>query len=100
MSIIYHITTKNEFEIAKAKGFYEAESLAIEGFIHCSKAEQVEGVLSRYFKNKTNLVKLVLDSEKIDSKLIYEYSPSVQEEFPHIYGKINLNSIIDVVELN
>lgn len=98
--IIYHVTTKQEWNAALQNGFYEAPSLAAEGFIHCSKAEQVVGVLKRYFKVQTNLVKLVIDVNKLTSKLQYDFSPSVNEKFPHVYGTINVEAVIDIVELN
>ena len=50
--MIYHVVTKINWQKALQQGFYEAESLALEGFIHTSKAEQVQGVLNRYYKNK------------------------------------------------
>ena len=47
---IYHIVTPEVWEKFKTEDFYEAESLKTEGFIHCSFAEQLEGVLQRYYK--------------------------------------------------
>ena len=99
MENIYHITTSSEWEQAKKDGFYVAASLPIEGFIHCSEAYQVAGVLERYYKNKTDLVKLVIDTSKLVNKLMYELAPSVNQEFPHIYGSINLDAVIDVVKI-
>jgi uncharacterized protein (DUF952 family) len=81
------------------QGFYEAASLHIEGFIHCSKAEQIAGVLERYYKGKTDLVKLVIDTSKLINELVYEVAPSVNQEFPHIYGPINLNAVFEVSEI-
>ncbi|MFY7965061.1 MAG: DUF952 domain-containing protein [Chitinophagaceae bacterium] len=100
MENIYHITTINEWEVAKRDGFYVAASLPIEGFIHCSKAEQVEGVLERYYKGVTGLVKLVIDVSKLNHKLIYELAPSINQEFPHIYGSINIDAVVNVIILN
>ena len=97
MEIIYHITTKIEWQNAQQQGFYEAASLPVEGFIHCSKANQVDGVLERYYKGKTDLVKLVIDTSKLANKLIYELASSVNQEFPHVYGQINLEAIVDVI---
>lgn len=99
MSIIYHITTIPAWTKAVENGFYESPSLPEEGFIHCSQENQVAGVLERYFKDKTNLIKLVIDTDKLISKYIFEWSPSVQDTFPHIYGTINMNAVIDVVQL-
>jgi Uncharacterized protein conserved in bacteria len=98
-TIIYHITAKQEWETALQQGFYEAASLAVEGFIHCSKAEQVAGVLERYFKGRHHLVKLVIDTNKLTSKLQYDFSPSVNEKFPHIYGPVNINAVLSVIDV-
>ncbi|MBV4358522.1 DUF952 domain-containing protein [Pinibacter aurantiacus] len=94
MAIIYHVTTVAAWNAAKEKGSYEDPSLAKEGFIHASEAQQVDGVLKRYFAGKTDLVKLTIDTDKLKSQLVYEWSPSVQEQFPHIYGPINLDAVI------
>ncbi len=100
MSLIYHVTSKQEWNAAKQYGFFEAPSLKIEGFIHCSKAQQVQGVLERYYRGKTDLVKLVIDTTKLVHELKYELAPSSNEEFPHVFGTINLDAVIDVVEIN
>ena len=98
-TIIYHVTTKSEWLTALQNGFYVAPSLQLEGFIHCSKAEQVSGVLERYFNGKTDLVKLVIDTSKLKNKLQFDFSPSVNEEFPHVYGTINVDAVIEVQNL-
>jgi uncharacterized protein (DUF952 family) len=97
--IIYHVTTKGEWEVALSNGFYEAPSLYSEGFIHCSEEHQVEGVLKRYFEGKAPLVKLVIDPEKLNQRLQYDFSPKMNETFPHVYGRINIDAIIETIEL-
>lgn len=96
MAIIYHVTTTEEWNNAQAKGSYEADSLHTEGFIHCSEVNQVKGVLERYFANKKNLVRLSIDTEKLQSALKYELAPSINENFPHIYGPINVDAVVEV----
>jgi uncharacterized protein (DUF952 family) len=96
MAMIYHITSRPEWDSAKEKGSYEATSLKEEGFIHCSQPEQLSGVLDRYFKGKSDLVRLQIDTDKLKSQLIYEWSPSIADTFPHIYGPINLDAVVDV----
>ena len=96
MALIYHITTKDEWEIAVQKGYYAAPGLENEGFIHCCEAEQVNGVLERYYVGKKDLVKLVIDSKKLIPKLKYELAPSVNEHFPHVFGQINLDAVLHV----
>lgn len=100
MAIIYHVTTKEEWTAAQEKGFYTAPSLETEGFIHCSKAEQVQGVLQRYFSGKRNLVKLTITTDKLASPLQYDLAPSINEEFPHVYGPINLEAVTSVEQID
>ena len=96
MPIIYHVTTAAEWKAAQEKGFYEAASLKAEGFIHCSEEHQVAGVLDRYFSGQDNLFKLIIDTSKLTSRYVQEWSPSIRDTFPHIYGPINLEAVIDV----
>jgi uncharacterized protein (DUF952 family) len=97
--MIYHVTNKNTWNAAVKNGFYETPSLKSEGFIHCSGQGQVAGVLDRYYQGQTDLVKLCIDPSKLTNPLIYELAPSVNEEFPHVYGFINLDAVIKVEPL-
>jgi len=99
MPIIYHVTTADNWKEAKAQGYYEHPSLKAEGFIHCSQDHQVAGVLERYFQGQTNLVKLVIDTDKLTSKFVFDWSPSTADTFPHIYGTLNTDAVTDVIPL-
>ena len=97
--MIYHVVTEINWQNAVQQGFYEAGSLALEGFIHTSKAEQVRGVLGRYYEGQKDLLLLHIDETKLTAPLKYELAPSVNEEFPHIYGRLNLDAVIKVESL-
>ena len=99
MPVIYHVTTTEDWNAAKQKGHYEHPSLKDEGFIHCSQDHQLAGVLERYFAGKTGLIKLVIDTDKLNSKFVFDWSPSLADTFPHIYGPINIDAVIDVIAL-
>jgi uncharacterized protein (DUF952 family) len=99
MPIIYHVTTASEWNAAKQKGSYETPSLKDEGFIHCSQDHQVAGVLERYFAGKDSLVKLVIDTDKLRSRFVFDWSPSTQDTFPHVYGPINTDAVIEVIAI-
>ena len=99
MPIIYHVTTAADWKAARQKGFYDHPSLTDEGFIHCSQEHQVAGVLERYFTGKTDLVKLVIDTDKLDCKFVFDWSPSTADTFPHVYGTINTDAVINIVEI-
>jgi uncharacterized protein (DUF952 family) len=98
--MIYHVVTNQNWESAQQQGFYAAESLALEGFIHCSTTHQVKGVLERYYKDVPNLLLLYIDETKLTAPLKYELAPSVNEEFPHIFGQLNLDAVVEVEKLN
>ncbi|MCR6719539.1 MAG: DUF952 domain-containing protein [Chitinophagaceae bacterium] len=99
MPIIYHITTAEAWNNALASGQYEAPSLKEEGFIHCSEAYQVHNILQRYFAGQNNLVKLIIDTGKLENQYVQEWSPTVKDTFPHIYGTINTSAVIAVEPL-
>ncbi len=97
--LIYHIVLPSVWEGFKDKPFYEAESLAAEGFIHCSYANQLEAVLKRYYENAGSVMILSIDTQKLTSEMVEE--PSTNNEiYPHIYGPINIDAITDVAERN
>ena len=99
MPVIYHVCTSGDWEAARQHGEYIHPSLAAEGFIHCSQEHQVAGVLDRYFTDQSNLLKLVIDTGLLTSRFVFDWSPSTQDTFPHIYGPINLDSVTAVLEV-
>jgi uncharacterized protein (DUF952 family) len=96
--VIYHLTTLKEWEDAQDKGVYEAPSLAREGFLHCSTDEQLDGVIEKHFKQHENLVKLIIDPNRLTQKL--QYDKVQDQEFPHIYGPLNLEAVTQIVFLD
>ncbi len=91
--LIYHIVTPEVWENFKDRDFYEATSLHTEGFIHCSFAGQLEAVLQRYYRDAEEVLILEIETEKLTSKFVEE--PSTNNEiYPHIYGKINREAIV------
>lgn len=97
--MIYHVINKTSWQEALQQGFYEAPSLATEGFIHLSTKDQVAGVLQRYYQNQTDLLLLQVDESKLTAELKYEIAPSVNELFPHLFGRLNLNAVTAVTEI-
>lgn len=96
--MIYHIVSESEWESAQANHKYEADSLKSEGFIHCSKKDQVAVVAKDLFDGRDDLLLLAIDEAKLNSPVKYE--PNSQgEKFPHIYGPINLEAVVGVQPL-
>ena len=105
--MIFHITSRAAWTEAQANGEYTAPSLAAEGFIHCSTLSEVLPVANSYYPGQTGLVLLVIEPTLLSSALKWEGPsggtppPGVAqgEQFPHVYGPINLNAVVKVVEL-
>jgi uncharacterized protein (DUF952 family) len=97
--MIFHVTDKESWDKAMLNDSYINPSLELEGFIHMSTRSQVAGVLERYFKNSKNLLLLHVDEQLLKAEIRYELSPSLQEEFPHVYGAINLDAVVNVESL-
>lgn len=94
---IYHIVLPAAWEEQKANELYEASSLATEGFIHCSYAGQLEAVQERYYSGVEKVLLLTIDPARLTSELVAEPSTG-GEIYPHIYGKINRDSIVEITE--
>lgn len=91
--MIFHITTKNQWESATTTGWIEADSLATEGFIHMCYPNQLDGVLSRHFSGKYDLIKLTLNLDVIKDMIKVEFSAGLNDSFPHCFGKIPIAAV-------
>jgi len=104
--MIFHITPRTEWEAAQAKGEYVADSLQLEGFIHCSTLAQVMPVAEKFYKGHIGLVLLMIEPTLLSSDLKWEAPsggtppPGVPEgdQFPHVYGPINLDAVVSVLD--
>lgn len=91
---IYHIVLPEVWEEIKNIPLYSAPSLLSDGFIHCSYDHQIDGVLERYYSGHSEVVIMTIDTDLLGSRLVAE--PSTNDEvYPHIYGPINLHSVVD-----
>jgi uncharacterized protein (DUF952 family) len=93
--MIYHIATQADWKLAQEKGFYQPLAFAKEGFIHACKEEQIAGVFDRYFKNQQKLIVLHIEERKLIPPHTFVFSAVTNDEFPHIFGHLNLDAVID-----
>ena len=110
--MIYHITTRSEWQAAQKAGTYSTPSLQTEGFIHNSTAAQVVNVGNAFYHNVQDCVLLCIDETKVLSSIKWEppAHPSLnnrvplesehgsEQLFPHIYGTLNLDAVLRVVD--
>jgi uncharacterized protein (DUF952 family) len=97
--LIIHITTEEAWADAKAHGNYTADSLASEGFIHCSEPRQVAWVANQRFRGRSDLVLLHIDPACLQAPVRYENLEGGRELFPHVYGPVPVSAVVNVTRL-
>jgi uncharacterized protein (DUF952 family) len=98
MAIIFHITSRKAWNSAAAEGTYQPEMFPVDGFIHCSTRDQVVQVANIRFRGHSGLVLLSIDTDKVTAEIIYENLEGGLQFFPHIYGELNLDAVVQVAE--
>lgn len=94
---ILHITTSDAWAEAQQQGQYTADSLAEEGFIHCSTPAQVVYVANERFRGRVDLILLLITASRVHASIIYEDCYETGQPFPHIYGPLNLDAVAEVL---
>jgi uncharacterized protein (DUF952 family) len=102
--IIYHIATAGDWYRAVKEGEYTTSSLgrtlAEVGFLHASSAGQVNWVANSFYQGVADeLMLLVIDTARLASPLRYEDVPGWDEPFPHIYGPLNPDAVLEAMPL-
>jgi len=97
MNIILHITKREQWKEAQSTKIYRGDTLDSEGFIHCSTPQQVIKVANNFFRYQTGLVILCIESEKVEPEIRYE-GLDAGEQFPHIYGALNIRAVVRVLD--
>jgi uncharacterized protein (DUF952 family) len=98
MRIIYHLVLRRVWDENPDQP-YRADSLASEGFIHCSFATQVAAAANRFYADAGDLLLLHINTERLSSPLREEES-GTGEIFPHIYGPLNRDAVVKVETLS
>ncbi|MCU1360684.1 MAG: hypothetical protein JWN99_1973 [Ilumatobacteraceae bacterium] len=102
--MIFHIADRDRWLASLAEGRYTASTiereLADEGFIHLSTSEQVAGVLQRFYVGVPNLVLLHVDEALLTAPLVYEQLGDAPAPFPHLYGPLNTDAVVQVEDLD
>lgn len=104
MGRIFHIATEADWQGALQAGRYTTSTLgrtlADEGFIHASRGDQWQQVRRHHYAGVTEpLVLLVIDTDLLEVPVIAESVPGSEESFPHVYGPLNLNAVVQAVPL-
>ena len=97
---VFHLAEADTWGEALRTGTYTQSTLGLtleqQGFVHCSSADQVAGVLGRFYASyDRDLVLLTLDPSRLASPLVWEVgNPATGEEFPHLYGPVTPDAVV------
>jgi uncharacterized protein (DUF952 family) len=103
---IVHLTTRDAWLAARQTGIYTTPSLDSEGFIHCSRPDQIVKVANVFYTGQSGLVLLVIEPSRMTSPLKWEPpahpapgpAPVTGDLFPHLYGPLNLDAVTSVLD--
>jgi uncharacterized protein (DUF952 family) len=96
---VYKILAEAAFVAAKSEGrFLGTGDDLRDGFIHLSAAHQLAGTLAKHFRGQEDLLLLTLDADRLGPALKWEPSRD-GEDFPHLYGPLDLAAIVKVAAL-
>jgi uncharacterized protein (DUF952 family) len=99
---LFHLVDRDTWAASVAEGALtestRGRTLADEGFIHCSLAHQVETVANLFYGGVDGLLLLTIDPERVTAPIRYDPAEN-GEEFPHIYGPLNIDAVVDVADI-
>jgi uncharacterized protein (DUF952 family) len=94
--LILHICTRDEWS-AQAAGSHEADTLASQGFIHCSTEEQVHVPATALFRGRQDMVLLEIDESRLPTPIIWEEGDPPHPDgwiFPHLYAPLPVAAVV------
>jgi uncharacterized protein (DUF952 family) len=91
---IVHLCSGEDWQAAQQAGEYRAASLEEEGFIHCSRPDQILEVSNRYYQGVQGLVLLWIDPRRVQAQIRLDAAEG--QLYPHIYGALNLEAVTAV----
>jgi uncharacterized protein (DUF952 family) len=95
--VIYHFCGRDEW--AAVTDAYTADTLATEGFIHCSDLDTVLLPANAIARGRGDLALLAIDESRLPSPPVWEPgdpSDPSSIRFPHIYGPIPVSAVVAV----
>jgi uncharacterized protein (DUF952 family) len=89
---IYHVASRNDWEQALRSGVYttstRGRTLEQEGFLHAARADQLGGVLDRFYAG------VEIDTDLLD--VTWREDHVGEETFPHVYGPLSTSAVVHV----
>jgi uncharacterized protein (DUF952 family) len=98
VKLTYHGTPKPYFESLDVNRPYVPAAFAADGFIHTTEGREALSIaLTRFYKNDPDpFVVLYIDRDRVTAPIRYDDPDAM---FPHIYGPLNRDAIVAVVDI-
>lgn len=78
---------------------YVPDSLAEEGFVHCSTWRQLIGVARTLFRDRDDLVVLEIDATLLSAPVVWEDCYESGQDYPHVYGPIERAAVTGTLDM-
>lgn len=97
--ILFHIVAEKEWQNFSQSESYEGKTLKTDGFLHCCSFDQILHVANNNLKNiGEQLLIICLNTEYLSSELKWVENPNNKMIFPHLYGPINSEAVINTIK--
>ena len=95
--IIFHLLPAITWQAQAQAPTYRAETLATEGFIHCTQeVNRLVEVANRFYRQiPGEFVILCVETDRLQAEVRWEMADG--QLFPHIYGPLVQAAIVDVI---
>jgi uncharacterized protein (DUF952 family) len=95
--IIFHLLPTALWQAQPTYEPYHADTLATEGFIHCTREVERLVVVANHFYRQINGAFMILcvETERLTAEVRWEVSHG--HLYPHVYGSIDRAAIVDVI---
>jgi uncharacterized protein (DUF952 family) len=93
--IAYKIMLGGELSILKNLGRFEGTAADLdEGFIHLSSPSQIDRVVKKYYSEVVDVYIVAVAIDTLGENIKWEEASNGQI-YPHLYGDLELSSVID-----
>ncbi len=95
---VFHIAERAAWD--PSNGAYAPSDFARDGFVHCSRWEQLFRVAGTRFAGRDDLIVLEIDVSQLDAPVRYEDLADEGETFPHVYGPVPIDAVIGTLQID
>lgn len=95
--MILHCMQEKVWNKVKDKKSFGKKDVRKYGFIHCSTVAYFWRVAPNFKDIAEPLVLVCIDESKLTSEIRYEDSDNCGRYYPHIYGEINMDAVVQVL---